>query len=262
MNLTKQLLSVAIFFTLISCSNTSNEPKPVVSPSVISKDMMSWLYYNKDHMRWSADFRALDTASRSIERSDFLKALTTGNYLPVKIRTTDSALCYQLYRLDNYTDEGIREHIKNQAQMAYRYLQFEGSSLPQFNFIDLNSNVYNPQTTKGKVVVLNCWYIHCQACNEEMPQLNKIVQQAKDRNDVVFIGLAFDKADSLRKFLSKKEFNYAIVPEEENYLMNDLGIIYYPTHIIVDRQGKIRKVIDGGINEFIDALNKELTKKN
>lgn len=230
-------------------------------PSVISKDLMSWLYYERDHMQWSADFKALDTIAKPIERSEFLKQLVTGNYLPVKIRTSDSTLCYQLYRPEQPMDESIMEMIKNKAEMVIRYSRFEGSRLPQFNFIDLNGNVYNPETTKGKIVVLNCWYIHCQACNEEMPELNTIVEKTKTRNDVVFVGLAFDKADSLKQFLSKKEFRYAIVPEKENYLRNDLGIIYYPTHIIINPQGKIRKVIDGGINEFITALNKELQEK-
>lgn len=187
--------------------------------------------------------------------------LTTGNYLPVKIKTGDSSLCYQLYRIEDNADKTIGETIKNQAQITYRYLQYEGSSLPGFNYVDLNGNTYNSQTTKGKVVVLNCWYIDCQACKEEMPELNKIVKQLENRKDIVFIGLAFDKADSLKKFLTKMEFNYAIVPEKEKYLMNDLGIVYYPTHIIVNREGKIVKIIEGKrVNEVINVLNKELTK--
>ena len=251
------LLAAMILFIIASCTNTSNGPEPVVPPSLVAKDMMSWLYYERDYMRWSADFQALDTSSKPIERSEFLKQLTTGNYLPVKIRTGDSALTYQLYRAESNVDEAIKEVIRNKAQMVYRYLQFEGSHLPQFNFTDLNGNVYTPETTKGKIVVLNCWYIHCQACNEEMPELNRIVEKTKNRNDIVFIGLAFDKADSLKQFLTKKEFKYAIVPEKENYLMNDLGIIYYPTHIIINRQGKIRKIIEASVTELIDALNKE-----
>jgi peroxiredoxin len=256
------LLAAMMLFIIASCTNTSNGPEPVVPPSLVAKDMMSWLYYERDHMRWSADFQALDTASKPIERSEFLKQLTTGNYLPVKIRKSDSALSYQLYRAQNNVDEGIRGVIRNKAQMVYRYLQFEGSHLPGFNFTDLNGNVYNRENTKGKIVVLNCWFIRCQACIEEMPELNKIVDKTKDRNDIVFIGLAFDKADSLKQFLTKTKFKYATVPDKENYLMNDLGIIYYPTHIIINRQGKIRKIIDGGINELIDALNNELQNVN
>lgn len=263
MNLFNRLSAAIIFLGITSCSNTSNDPEPFVPPSVISKDFMSWLYYERDYMQWSADFKALDTIAKPIERSEFLKQLTTGNYLPVKIRTNDSSLCYQLYRPENTVDESIMETIKNKAQMVVRYLQFEGSHLPQFNFTDLNGNVYNPETTKDKIVVLNCWYIHCQACNEEMPELNKIVEKTKNRKDIVFIGLAFDKADSLRQFLTKKEFKYAVVPDKENYLMNDLGIVYYPTHIIINRQGKIRKIIEGtSVNELIDVLNNEFQNIN
>jgi hypothetical protein len=50
------------------------------------------------------------------------------------------------------------------------------------------------------------------------------------------------------------------VPDKKNYLMNELGIIYYPTHILIDRQGKMRKIIEGSANELIDALNKEFQK--
>lgn len=221
---------------------------------------MSWLYYDRDYMLWSADFKALDTASRPMEKSEFLHRLTTGNYLPVKIQTNDSSLCYQLYRMEGNVGNDIRRTIENKAQMVYRNFQMEGSRLPGFNFVDLNGNVYNAETMKGKVVVLNCWFIHCQVCNEEMPELNKIVKQLENRKDVVFIGLAFDKADSLRKFLKKRDFKYAIVPEKQNYVLNDLGILTYPTHIIVSRDGKIVKVIDGSVNELINALNKELNK--
>lgn len=216
-------------------------------------------------MQWSADFKALDTSSQPMERKEFLRELTTGNYLPVKIQTDDASLCYQLYHMDSNVDKNIGETIKNQAQITYRYVQYEGSSLPGFNFVDLHGNAYSAESTKGKIIVLNCWYIHCVPCNQEMPELNKIVDQVKNRNDIVFIGLAFDKADSLRQFLTQKEFKYAIVPEKENYLMNELGIVRYPTHIIINRQGKIVKIIeggvnDGGINGFINALNKELNK--
>lgn len=259
--MTKQLLLAAFIFQLFACSSTLNSNQPVVSPSAISKDFMSWLYYERDYMQWSADFKALDTSSQPMERKEFLRELTTGNYLPVKIKADDSSLCYQLYRMESNVDNGIRETIKNTAQMTYRYLQYEGSPLPGFNFVDLNGNVYNAQTTKGKVVVLNCWYIGCQVCKEEMPELNKIVKQSENRKDIVFIGLAFDKADSLRKFLKKTEFNYTIVPEKENYVRNDLGIVYYPTHIIINKEGKIVKVIEGKkVNEVINVLNRELTK--
>lgn len=260
MRLKKCFLVFQVSCVFLACRDQPKKSEPVLRPDKITQDMMTWLYYNRDQMRWSADFKALDTNSHLMGKGDFLYILTTGKYLPVKIKTADSSLSYQLYKLNNIVDKEIIEQIKTKAQIAYQYHQLEGQKLPSFNFIDLNGHVYNPATTKGKVVVLNCWFINCQRCVEEMPDLNKIVQQTKKRNDIIFIGLAFDKADDLKTFLSKRRFDYAIVPEKKDYLVNVLGIVYYPTHLIVDREGRIAKIIDGSFNEFIDALNKEINQ--
>jgi peroxiredoxin len=257
----KESVWILLFcFLLSACAETSNKEQPLVLPQDISKDIMSWLYYDRDNMEWSADFKALDTSFQSMSKDDFLYRLTTGNYLPVRMKTNDSSLCYQLYKTDESIDNDIKETIKNKAQLAYQYMQMEGQKLPGFDFVDLDHNRYNPSTTKDKIVVLNCWFIDCQACREEMPALNKIVREVSKRNDIVFLGLAFDKADSLSKFLTKTKFDYAIVPDKEIYLRDILRVAYYPTHIIVNKEGRIVKIIDGGLKEFIHALNKELRK--
>lgn len=255
----KHFLLLQVCSVLLACSQSSKYNGHFIAPKEITKNMMNWLYYNRDYMRWSEDFEALDTASKGMTKNDFLYQLTTGNYIPVKIKTEDSSLCYQLYRMDNSIDRDIKETIRNKAQIEFQYYQLQGQSLPSFDFVDLNGNNYNSINTKGKIVVFNFWFINCQPCREEIPQLNKVVQQLAKREDVVFIALAFDKADALKKFLSNTRFDYAIVPEKENYLMNILRIVSYPTHLIINKEGKIVKVIDGGLNELIDAINKEIS---
>jgi hypothetical protein len=46
----------------------------------------------------------------------------------------------------------------------------------------------------------------------------------------------------------------------ESYLMDVLKISSYPTHLIINGQGKIIKVSDN-LGEIIDVLNKEVAKK-
>lgn len=217
---------------------------------------MSWLYYQRDYMVWSSNYETLDAASKAITKDEFLQQLTSGNYLPLRIQTGDSSLCYQLYKLDDSVDEEIANTIKSKAQQVYQYFKMEGHRLPGFHFVDLNGNIYDSITTKGKIVVLNCWFIHCKPCNEEMPRLNELVKQFEDRKDMVFVGLAFDEAEALKKFLKKTVFEYAIVPGKENYLMNDLRISGYPTHLIINKQGVVEKIIEGNVDEFIGELNK------
>ena len=55
---------------------------------------------------------------------------------------------------------------------------------------------------RGKVVVLNLWFINCPNCVDEIKLLNKVVDDYKDK-DVVFFGLATNKKPELDKFLKK-----------------------------------------------------------
>lgn len=77
----KYLVLFFISLSFISYSQTS-VINPVVPPAEIVKDLMSWLYYQRDHLIWSADYVTLDTGQSKISRQRFLESLTTGHYLP------------------------------------------------------------------------------------------------------------------------------------------------------------------------------------
>ncbi len=186
----KLFLPLLVCTAVASCSQPSKYKGSVVPPAEITKDLMSWLYYQRDYMAWSSDYETLDVSSRTITKGEFLHRLTTGAYLPLRIKTSDSSLCYQLFKLDNTEDKAIGNTIKDKAQLIYRYFKMEGKPLPGLNFTDLNGDVYDAHTTKGKTVVLNCWFIRCKPCNEEMPRLNELVKQFENREDIVFLGLA------------------------------------------------------------------------
>lgn len=96
------LLSIVIYISTISAghSQTTNYGSTVVSPQNIVKNVLSWLYYERDYMVWSADYIALDTSFSKISKEDFLKSLCSGKYYPVKLLTKDASLCYQLYLLE------------------------------------------------------------------------------------------------------------------------------------------------------------------
>ena len=137
------------------------------------------------------------------------------------------------------------------------HFKMEGNNIPDFHFTDLNGKVYDKLSTKGKIVVLKCWFIHCVACVREFPELNKLVDENQNRRDLLFISLAIDTRKDLQKFLEQKEFKYAVIPEMENYLTNKLNITEYPTHFLIDKNGKILKVVNR-IDELTPFLTKQL----
>ncbi len=222
------------------------------SPAQVLKDYMTWYNYMYYTTQLSQTFIPLNADSVSITKTAFVDSLITGKYIPIKIIRDSNLVAYKLWRFNN-SDTSIKNIVSQMASTEKRNMALEGKELPDFNFTDINGNIYNPATTKGKIVVLKCWFIHCVACVAEFPVLNKLVDDYKSRQDVVFVSLASDTKEELKIFLKKRKFKYAVVAGKGKYMQNNLGIISFPTHILFNRDGKIVKVTTT-IEELIPFL--------
>src|SRR6476620_8522768 len=109
----------------------------------------------------------------------------------------------------------------------------EGKQMPAFDFKDLDGKQYTTANTKGKVVVLKCWFINCFACVQEFPQLNRLVSSFQNKKDPLFVSLASDSKPALTSFLIKRPFSYAVVPNAGKYMNDALKISAYPTHLLI-----------------------------
>lgn len=251
---------LSFLFVTISSFSQPTDIGPVLQPTEIVKDLMSWLCYERDHMIWSADYATLDTELKDIPKEKFLESLTTGKYLPLKVNNTSVTLSYQLYELKAGIEKEIVSHIKMISSKELVHFKLEGKPLPDFSFLDLDGKVYNKESTNGSIIVINCWFLSCAPCIAEMPSLNELVKQYNKEKDILFIALALDSTPDVRNFLKTTTFKYSIVPEMKEYL-NGLPVYGYPTQIIVNRQGKVVKIIESNkIGELKDVLKKEIQK--
>lgn len=217
-----------------------NPLTPAVQPSVILKNLNSFLIYLADY-KPSRDFVAHNSDLKPISKLMFLEKLATGNYIPLRLNGNDNKLHYSLYKTSNTDIGGIVQAY------AYAWLsdyKKEGKKFPAFNFVDINGVKYNSANTKGKVLVVKCWYIGCQRCEAEMPELNQLKARYKNREDIIFISLAFDSKLKLQAFLKRKRFDYPIVANQRNFMVKNLNVEYYPTHFIIDKKGMVVNVVD------------------
>lgn len=224
---------------------------------ILSSFINFWTYWYND-VKLSEDFIPFDENDSTVSKEFFLKQITSGKFLPVKYKVNDSLNSYKLYKIEK-ADSSITSDIIRFGKLSYHFFQREGKPLPGFNFVDLNGNIYNSETCKGKIVVLNFWFIGCTACVEEMPALNKIVASYKNRNDVLFVSFTPNDPDSLKKFLEKNPFAYAVIPRKGKYVSDTLDIRMFPTHMIINRKGLIAKVPEDYEQMEIE-LRKELFK--
>lgn len=142
----------------------------------------------------------------------------------------------------------IQEKIKN-AKESHPLL---GKQFSEFKFRTLKGKSISSEKLKDKVVVLNAWFLACKPCIMEMPDLNNIVNDYKNK-DVEFLAITFDKKRDVRKFLRKTDFNYRHITDQMNF-MQENEIFAYPTHLVIDKSGKLVKAIVGLSLPFDEEL--------
>ena len=130
-----------------------------------------------------------------------------------------------------------------------------GSVFPEFTATDMDGEVVDLRNLRGRVTVLNYWFIACKPCRDEMPALNRLVEQYADE-PVTFLAIAPDRTDKIERFLRTKRFKYRHLPQATDLIQN-YGVMMFPTHIIIDREGKVVGILEGAtssIGRDVDAL--------
>lgn len=251
------LLAILFF----ACSTESKGSKSnTQTVKNVESDFMDWWSYHYNEISLSSDFVSYDENYVSMSKEDFLKQLLTGGFIPFKVSTEDSLNYYQLVKLSASADERISKTIQNQASIAYRNFKMENQKFPKFKFKDVNGIIYDSDNTRSKTIFLKCWFINCKACIEEFEVLNKFQNKYSKDENIVFVSLALDDKDSLISFLESKPLNYAVIPNQYEFLNKELKVNVYPTHILIDGEGTVRKVVNR-VDKLIDYFENDFLKK-
>jgi thiol-disulfide isomerase/thioredoxin len=147
--------------------------------------------------------------------------------------------------------EKLRKLINSQSQTP-ESLEREkmiagqlGKPAPLFSVVDVDSVKYDLRELKGKVVVLNFWFIGCAPCQKEMPELNKMVEKYKSK-DVVFLAFEVnDNSPAKIKALANGRFNYTQIPSKRGDVESKYKVKIYPTSYVIDQSGVIRYGLTG-----------------
>lgn len=150
--------------------------------------------------------------------------------------------------------------------------QVAAQQQPSFAALTMDGTRIDTAVLKGKVVVLNLWFINCRNCREEIKMLNQVVDEYKGNKDVVFIALAASRKADLEKFLAKNPFKYQVVPSAEMIIFSKFGTpdkkgeinILFPMHYVLDRSWNIVVKVQGikGVEAVKAELAKQFAPKN
>ena len=196
-----------------------------------------------------------DEQFQKINPADFMKIMMSSEYIPEPY--LDEKKMVKAFVLRKATPEEKAMMAKMQQGgmgMEQEKNELIGTKATDFNLKDLKGKTHLLSELKGKVVVLNFWFVECKPCIMEMPELNQLVEEFKEKN-IVFLAIALNDKKELKKFLKTTDFNYKVVANGQTSA-DSYGVKGFPTNVIIDQNGIIHYVSTG-----IGPNNKESLQK-
>ena len=122
-----------------------------------------------------------------------------------------------------------------------------GTEAPNFSMTDLNGKEIELSQLRGKAILLDFWSSWCVPCRAEMPSIELLHRQFKDKGLIV-LGIDEEQTQIQAAFLSKSGFSFTSIPEPKRELSNQFGVGGIPTTILIDQKGYIRAHKQGAVS--------------
>jgi thiol-disulfide isomerase/thioredoxin len=222
--------------------------------------MITFAYPNGGNMKNRVKKVFIGKRSRKIEKITYYVEL-------------DDQYQYNEWNLSNIkfnsvTSESLEEQLAS-FQKIYTAKDYQRKSAEEMKPLDIGATapsfsgkLYSDgkeitlAENKGKIVLLDFWYLSCYPCAQAVPHLNNLQEKYKD--DLVVIGLnPFDTTEKQLKkipdFIARTGLKYTIA-QTTREVTESYRVYYYPTLYIIDKNGIIAHSGSG----FSDNLEKDL----
>ncbi len=142
--------------------------------------------------------------------------------------------------------------------------------LEKFTFIDLDGTAIGSESLAGKVVVLDMWATWCGWCFEGLPLLQKVYDQYRDNDQVVFLAVSKDENTVSNKDVAevfkKHNLSIPIVRDQDQITDRVFELQGLPTTIVIGQDGTVQDYhigYDPALPETLPAkLDKLLAGEN
>ena len=108
-----------------------------------------------------------------------------------------------------------------------------------FTYQDANGSTFSSSQLQGKVVLINFWATWCPPCRAEMPSLERLYQQMKDDNRIVFLFVnEDDDFNKAKAFVSDNHYTFPIAMSA-SAIPAEMFNGTLPTTVVLDKEGKV-----------------------
>ncbi len=135
-------------------------------------------------------------------------------------------------------------------------------SMPNFTLEGLDGNQYAISQFRGRVLIVDFWATWCGPCKVEIPFLENLYSQYKDKGLTV-IGVGLDNPVALQRFSDAMGMNYMVLKGTQA-IAQQFQIRAIPTTYILDKKGRIAHKFVGfspSMKQTFESLVQSLLKE-
>jgi len=160
---------------------------------------------------------------------------------------------------NTYISFAKNETYKNEIQEIYQNYKkiSKGTISPIFELYDINNKLVTLESLLGKLVYIDIWATWCVPCIKQIPALNKLEHEFKNKN-IEFVSICIsDTKERWNKMVKEKEMSgiQLFAPDNSISFFEDYFVKGIPRFILIDKEGKI---IDANAYRPSDSKLKEL----
>ena len=179
---------------------------------------------------------------------DFLDSVIQNKKIKEEVANYFGLYTFSEVKDKDYCYAKLKEMISNPEYLIpieeiYSKLQKikSGAISPTFELYDIDSNLVKLDDFKGKLVYIDIWATWCKPCIKEIPSLDKLQTELKDKN-IVFISICQnDDKKRWRKTVIANELQgiQLFVDDIDNKFLSDYIVSGIPRFILIDKNGFI-----------------------
>lgn len=99
-----------------------------------------------------------------------------------------------------------------------------------------------------KPIILDFFATWCPNCRRNTPHLNELYKKYKDQVEIIGVNLHEDPG-VVRQFADSYNLTFPVALDETSSVANQFGVRYTNTHVFIDLNGAVLRVVSGDVQE-------------
>jgi thiol-disulfide isomerase/thioredoxin len=177
------------------------------------------------------------------------------------IERAAAGLAYQQWKLQNATEPRVAQSddaTGASGRTPGTEAALVGKPAPDFTLDLLDGAPFRLADRKGRVLVLDFWATWCGPCMQAMPQVERVVEEFRDRGvELIAVNLQ-EKPQQITTTLERHKLHPSVALDRDGIVAEKYGAHAIPQTVIVDRNGTVARLFVGGGPHLGDQLRDAL----